>query len=98
MAPEAVAAPHPGRKMSRPLFDVGRFGDCCASDPWRAPSSIRSNLVFRRDNRIDDALILPHHANPAGLNFRERHLFQPATMPQSGPFDYGPKIQTNALP
>lgn len=22
----------------------------CASDPWRAPSSIRSNLVFRRDS------------------------------------------------
>src|SRR5215469_3758653 len=22
---------------------------CCASDPWRAPPSIRSNLVFRRD-------------------------------------------------
>ena len=22
---------------------------CCASDPWRTPSSIRSNLVFRRD-------------------------------------------------
>ena len=22
----------------------------------------------------DDALILPHHANPAGLNFRERHV------------------------
>jgi hypothetical protein len=21
----------------------------------------------------DDALILPHRANPAGLNFRERH-------------------------
>ena len=22
----------------------------------------------------DDALILPHHANPAGLNFRERQV------------------------
>src|SRR5262249_58492806 len=22
---------------------------CCASDPWRAPSSIRSNPVFRRN-------------------------------------------------
>jgi hypothetical protein len=23
----------------------------------------------------DDALILPHHANPAGSNFRERQVF-----------------------
>jgi hypothetical protein len=27
----------------------------------------------------DDALILPHRANPAGLNFRERQVWDSAT-------------------
>jgi hypothetical protein len=47
--PEAVAAPHPGRKMSPFVRRRAVRRRCCASDPWRAPSSIRSNLVFRRD-------------------------------------------------
>jgi hypothetical protein len=48
--PEAVAAPHPGRKMSPLCSTSGGSETCCASDPWRAPSSIHSNLVCDRLN------------------------------------------------
>jgi hypothetical protein len=39
---------------------------------------IQADGIFGKDRMIaniasDDVLILPHHANPAGLNFRERH-------------------------
>src|SRR5215475_7068946 len=37
--PEAVA----GRKMSSFVRRRAVWRRCCASDPWRAPSSIRSN-------------------------------------------------------
>jgi hypothetical protein len=32
------------------------------------------------DIALDDALILPHRANPTGLNFRERHLSSGASI------------------
>jgi hypothetical protein len=48
-------------------------------------------------------LIRGHEGEANGTNQDKRGdhrqtLFPPATMPQPRPFDYGPKIQTNALP